>query len=100
MSIASPSVVTCALMCPWIRCQTQVAGRLQDQGEVQRLRSQLQRAQGSMHAQELELERLRLLQEELGDSRREQQVSCSVAANAPAQVEMDRDKDVLWVVAV
>ena len=56
---------------------------------MQRLRVQLERAQDSLHAQELELERLRLLQEELGHSRREQQVSCSVAANAPAQVEPD-----------
>ncbi|KAL7832564.1 hypothetical protein SRHO_G00295820 [Serrasalmus rhombeus] len=66
--------------------QSQGASRLQEQGEVQRLRAQLERAQDSLHAQELELERLRVLQEELGDSRREQQVSCSIAANAPAQV--------------
>ncbi|XP_072539089.1 centrosomal protein of 63 kDa isoform X2 [Salminus brasiliensis] len=54
--------------------QSQGTGRLQEQGEVQHLRAQLQRAQDSLHAQELELERLRLLQEELGDSHREQQV--------------------------
>ncbi|XP_017553499.2 centrosomal protein of 63 kDa isoform X2 [Pygocentrus nattereri] len=54
--------------------QSQGASRLQEQGEVQRLRAQLERAQDSLHAQELELERLRVLQEELGDSRREQQV--------------------------
>ncbi|KAG7326390.1 hypothetical protein KOW79_009791 [Hemibagrus wyckioides] len=57
-----------------IQTQSQGATRLQEQGEMQRLRAQLQRAQDSLHAQELELERLRLLQHELGDSRREQQV--------------------------
>uniref|UniRef100_A0A8B9KKG0 Centrosomal protein 63 n=1 Tax=Astyanax mexicanus TaxID=7994 RepID=A0A8B9KKG0_ASTMX len=74
--------------------QSQGTGRLQEQGEVQRLRAQLQRAQDSLHAQELELERLRLLQEELGDSHREQQVSCSLAANAPAQV-LSEERDEL-----
>ncbi|KAK3575238.1 hypothetical protein QTP86_023437 [Hemibagrus guttatus] len=69
-----------------IQTQSQGATRLQEQGEMQRLRAQLQRAQDSLHAQELELERLRLLQDELGDSRREQQVSCSSAANASCQV--------------
>ncbi|XP_067229421.1 centrosomal protein of 63 kDa isoform X3 [Chanodichthys erythropterus] len=54
--------------------QSQGVGRSQEQGELQRLRSQLQRAQDSLHAQELELERLRLLQDELGDSIKEQQV--------------------------
>lgn len=56
--------------------QSQGVGRPQEQGqgELQRLRSQLQRAQDSLHAQELELERLRLLQDELGDSIKEQQV--------------------------
>ncbi|XP_046715163.1 centrosomal protein of 63 kDa isoform X3 [Silurus meridionalis] len=48
--------------------------RLQGQGEIRRLQAQLQRAQDSLHAQELELERLRLLQDELGDSCRQQQV--------------------------
>ncbi|KAG1940856.1 centrosomal protein of 63 kDa isoform b [Pimephales promelas] len=54
--------------------QSQGVGRSQEQGELQRLRSQLQRAQGTLHTQELELERLRLLQDELGDSIKEQQV--------------------------
>ncbi|GAA6102580.1 centrosomal protein of 63 kDa isoform X3 [Tachysurus ichikawai] len=54
--------------------QSQGATWLQEQGEIQQLRAQLQRAQDSLHAQELELERLRLLQDELGDSRREQQI--------------------------
>ncbi|XP_051753485.1 centrosomal protein of 63 kDa isoform X4 [Ctenopharyngodon idella] len=54
--------------------QSQGVGRSQEQGELQRLRSQLQRAQDSLHTQELELERLRLLQDELGDSIKEQQV--------------------------
>ncbi|XP_053087912.1 centrosomal protein of 63 kDa isoform X3 [Pangasianodon hypophthalmus] len=66
--------------------QCQGTARLQEQGEMQRLRAQLQRAQDSLHAQELELERLRLLQDELGDSRREQQVSCGAAAHASCQV--------------
>ncbi|XP_066520709.1 centrosomal protein of 63 kDa isoform X2 [Hoplias malabaricus] len=73
--------------------QSQGAGRLQEHGEVQRLHAQLQRAQDTLHAQELELERLRLLQEELGDLRREQQVSCSFAANAPAQVLTDEREE-------
>lgn len=54
--------------------QSQGVGWPQEQGELQRLRSQLQRAQDRVHAQELELERLRLLQDELGDSIKEQQV--------------------------
>ncbi|XP_073808845.1 centrosomal protein of 63 kDa isoform X8 [Danio rerio] len=68
--------------------QSQGVGRPQEQGqgELQRLRSQLQRAQDSLHAQELELERLRLLQDELGDSIKEQQVSCHAAAHRRGQV--------------
>ncbi|XP_051568580.1 centrosomal protein of 63 kDa-like isoform X2 [Myxocyprinus asiaticus] len=54
--------------------QSQGVGRAQELGELQRLRTQLQRAQDRLHTQELELERLRLLQDELGDSIREQQV--------------------------
>ncbi|XP_062853302.1 centrosomal protein of 63 kDa [Trichomycterus rosablanca] len=69
-----------------IQSQSQNTVRVQEQGEVRRLRAQLRRAQDSLHAQELELERLRVLQDELGDSRREQQVSCSTAAHAPRQV--------------
>lgn len=76
-----------------VQYQCHGAARLQEQGEMQRLRAQLQRAQDSLHAQELELERLRLLQDELGDSRREQQVSCRAAAHASGQVEPDRVKD-------
>ncbi|XP_056315910.1 centrosomal protein of 63 kDa isoform X2 [Danio aesculapii] len=66
--------------------QSQGVGRPQEQGELQRLRSQLQRAQDSLHTQELELERLRLLQDELGDSIKEQQVSCHAAAHRRGQV--------------
>lgn len=69
--------------------QSQGVGRSQEQGELQRLRSQLQRAQDSLHAQELELERLRLLQDELGDSIKEQQVSCPAAAHIWGQVDPD-----------
>lgn len=76
-----------------VRPQSHGTAWLQDQGETQRLRAQLQRAQDSVHAQELELERLRLLQDELGDSRRDQQVSCGAAAHASCQVEPDRVKD-------
>ncbi|XP_060723730.1 centrosomal protein of 63 kDa isoform X4 [Tachysurus vachellii] len=57
-----------------MQSQSQGATWMQEQGEIQQLRAQLQRAQDSLHAQELELERLRLLQDELGDSRREQQI--------------------------
>lgn len=42
---------------------------------MQRLRTQLEKAQGSMHSQELELERLRPLEIWLGQNQREQQVS-------------------------
>ncbi|KAK7144700.1 hypothetical protein R3I94_010955 [Phoxinus phoxinus] len=66
--------------------QSQGVGRSQEQGELQRLRSQLQRAQDSLHTKELELERLRLLQDELGDSIKEQQVSCPAAAHIRGQV--------------
>ncbi|XP_058635548.1 centrosomal protein of 63 kDa isoform X2 [Onychostoma macrolepis] len=66
--------------------QSQGVGRTQELGELQRLRSQLQRAQDSLHTQELELERLRLLQDELGDSIKEQQVSCPAAAHIRGQV--------------
>ncbi|XP_073708153.1 centrosomal protein of 63 kDa isoform X2 [Garra rufa] len=66
--------------------QSQGVGRTQEPGELQRLRSQLQRAQDSLHTQELELERLRLLQDELGDSIKEQQVSCPAAAHVRGQV--------------
>lgn len=66
--------------------QSQGVGRTQEQGELQRLRSQLQKAQDQLHKQELELERLRLLQYELGDSIREQKVSCHAAAYVPGQV--------------
>ncbi|XP_066565271.1 centrosomal protein of 63 kDa isoform X2 [Amia ocellicauda] len=60
---------------------SQTSSRQQEQSElvglaeVRRLRSQLQRAQDTLHAQELELERFSLLQGELGDSQRELQVS-------------------------
>lgn len=43
--------------------------------EVQHLCSQLEKAQGSLHSQELELERLRPLEIWLGQYQREQQVS-------------------------
>ncbi|XP_060723728.1 centrosomal protein of 63 kDa isoform X2 [Tachysurus vachellii] len=69
-----------------MQSQSQGATWMQEQGEIQQLRAQLQRAQDSLHAQELELERLRLLQDELGDSRREQQVSCGAAAHASCQI--------------
>lgn len=42
--------------------------------EVQRLRSQLEKAQRGLHTQELELERLRPLERWLGQQRREQQL--------------------------
>lgn len=43
--------------------------------EVQRLCAQLEKAQGSLHSQELELERLRPVEMWLGQYQREQQVS-------------------------
>lgn len=71
---------------PVCHCDLQSEGPawLQEQGErasraeLQRLRGQLERAQGTLHSQELELERLRILQEQLGESQREQQVSSTV----------------------
>ncbi|KAM7388685.1 hypothetical protein PAMP_024845 [Pampus punctatissimus] len=42
--------------------------------EVQHVRTQLEKAQGSLHSQELELERLRPLEMWLGQNQREQQV--------------------------
>lgn len=69
--------------------QSQGVGRTQEQGELQRLRSQLQRAQDRLQTQELELERLRRLQDELGDSIREQQVSCPAAAHIQGQADPD-----------
>ena len=42
---------------------------------MQRLRTQLEKAQGNMHPQELELKRLRPLKIWLGQNQREQQVS-------------------------
>ncbi|KAF1386237.1 hypothetical protein PFLUV_G00116080 [Perca fluviatilis] len=48
--------------------------------EMQRLRTQLEKAQGNMHPQELELERLRPLKIWLGQNQREQQVSRMVPA--------------------
>lgn len=53
-------------------------GEQAGQAEVLRLRGQLERAQDELRAQELQLERLGLLQSELGDSRRERQVSGTV----------------------
>uniref|UniRef100_A0A8C2B8S2 Centrosomal protein 63 n=1 Tax=Cyprinus carpio TaxID=7962 RepID=A0A8C2B8S2_CYPCA len=70
----------------FVLIQSQCVGRTQEQGELQRLRSQLQRAQDRLQTQELELERLRRLQDELGDSIREQQVSCPAAAHIQGQV--------------
>lgn len=46
--------------------------------EVQHLCTQLEKAQGSLHSQELELERLRPLEKWLGQYQREQQVSRTV----------------------
>ncbi|KAL4630716.1 centrosomal protein of 63 kDa [Arapaima gigas] len=43
--------------------------------EVQKLRDQLEKAQDTLHVQERDLERLELLQGELGDSQKELQVS-------------------------
>ncbi|TVK90612.1 Centrosomal protein of 63 kDa [Bagarius yarrelli] len=67
-----------------MQSQSHCTARVQEQGETLRLQAQLQRAQDSLHAQELELERLRVLQDELGDT--EQQVSYSPAAFASCQV--------------
>lgn len=58
--------------------QSQGCGRLQEQTEVQRVRQQLHRAQETVHMQEQELERLRKLRDELGDSLRERQVRQTV----------------------
>ncbi|XP_036378047.1 centrosomal protein of 63 kDa [Megalops cyprinoides] len=54
--------------------------------EVQLLRGQLERAQDTLRAQDLQLERLTLLQEELGDSQRERQVSNTVLSEEKAEL--------------
>ncbi|XP_076134978.1 centrosomal protein of 63 kDa isoform X2 [Alosa pseudoharengus] len=54
--------------------QSQGPSRLQEQTELQRVRNQLHRAQDTVHMQEQELDRLRKLRDELGDSLRERQV--------------------------
>ncbi|KAM6963107.1 centrosomal protein of 63 kDa [Aplochiton taeniatus] len=60
---------------------------LQEQGdsaairaELQRLRGQLERSQEALRGQELELERLRLLQPDLGQSHKDQQLSSMTLA--------------------
>lgn len=66
----------------YLLLQSQGAAWLQDPGggragqaDLQRLRGQLERAQDTLHSQELELERLRHLQEQLrGEPRRGQHV--------------------------
>lgn len=50
--------------------------------EVQHLCAQLERAQGRLHSQELELERLRPLEVWLGQYQREQQVSRMVGTSS------------------
>ncbi|XP_041912467.1 centrosomal protein of 63 kDa isoform X2 [Alosa sapidissima] len=54
--------------------QSQGPSRLQEQTELQRVRNQLHRAQDTVHMQEQELDRLRKLRDDLGDSLRERQV--------------------------
>jgi len=53
--------------------------------EVQLLRTQLEKAQGSLHSQELELERLKPFETLLGQYQREEQVS-SVAGTCASSV--------------
>ncbi|KAJ8279438.1 hypothetical protein COCON_G00065040 [Conger conger] len=61
------------------------------QAEVQRLRVQLDRARDALRAQELQVERLGLLQSELGDSRRERQVSGTVLSEEKAELRATLD---------
>lgn len=70
--------------------------------ELQRLRTQLEKDQSSLHSQELELERLRPLEMWLGLNQREQQVSTRAAVDSddhvgplPSYITKD-DNDVIW----
>ncbi|XP_031167739.2 centrosomal protein of 63 kDa isoform X2 [Sander lucioperca] len=58
--------------------------------EMQRLRTQLEKAQGSMHSQELELERLRPLEIWLGQNQREQQVPAEEREELVSQNTLER----------
>lgn len=65
--------------------------------EVQRLCAQLEKAQGKLHSQELELERLRPLEKWLGQYQREQQVSRVVGTNTESLFRATRtDSFSLW----
>uniref|UniRef100_A0A1A8HGI2 Centrosomal protein 63 n=1 Tax=Nothobranchius korthausae TaxID=1143690 RepID=A0A1A8HGI2_9TELE len=55
--------------------------------EVQHLRAQLEKAQASLHSQELELDRLRPLEMLLGQSQREQQVPSGQRGNLHAVLD-------------
>uniref|UniRef100_A0A8C9RAG7 Centrosomal protein 63 n=1 Tax=Scleropages formosus TaxID=113540 RepID=A0A8C9RAG7_SCLFO len=74
-----------------------VSARQEDQNEranlceVQRLRSHLEKAQGTLRVQEQELGRLRLLQRELGDSQRERQVLSEEKAELQATLETQNE---------
>ncbi|KAJ8277069.1 hypothetical protein GJAV_G00071130 [Gymnothorax javanicus] len=59
--------------------------------ELQRLRAQLERARDELRSQELQLERLGLLQSELGDSLRERQVSGTVLSEEKAELRATLD---------
>ncbi|XP_039666792.1 centrosomal protein of 63 kDa isoform X4 [Perca fluviatilis] len=58
--------------------------------EMQRLRTQLEKAQGNMHPQELELERLRPLKIWLGQNQREQQVPAEEREELVSQNTLER----------
>ncbi|KAJ8375182.1 hypothetical protein SKAU_G00057620 [Synaphobranchus kaupii] len=61
-------------------------GEQASRAEAQLLRGQLERAQDALRAQELQLERLDLLQSELGDSQRERQVSGTVLSEEKVEL--------------
>lgn len=68
--------------CPLVLQAQQESFKQEDQEhrasylEVQSLRSKLDVAQGRIHSQELEVERLRALESQLEQNRSDQQVSC------------------------
>ncbi|XP_062412408.1 centrosomal protein of 63 kDa isoform X2 [Sardina pilchardus] len=71
--------------------QSQGSSRLQEQTELQRVRNQLHRAQDTVHMQEQELDRLRKLRDELGDSLRERQVRHTVLSEEKQELKATLD---------
>ncbi|XP_032381976.1 centrosomal protein of 63 kDa isoform X2 [Etheostoma spectabile] len=72
----------------WALCQKESEHR--EGFEMLRLRLQLENAQGSLHSQELELERLRPLEKWVGQNQREQQVPAEEREELGSQNPLER----------